>query len=157
VNEVPARQFSLTYAVFAGALTGMAIAIVGMLAMILSLDGPGPKEGILAIVPLLLLLLHGTMLIGSAIAFPTAVAMVLTLTLVLRWWPQLDRAWTWTLAGVIFTLPTAFLFNVSDSPFPEPPGEIHLGPLWWFGVALGGLSGLSAWKFGRLDKTNQMG
>lgn len=154
MSVAPARQFSRTYAVFAGALTGMAIAIAGMLAVMLSLDGPGPKEGILAIV---LLLLHGTMLIGSAIAFPTAVAMVLTLTLLLRWWPQLDRAWTWTLAGAIFTLPTAFLFNVYDSPFPEPPGRVHLGPIWWFGVALGGLSGLSAWKFGRLDKANQIG
>lgn len=154
MSEAPARQFSRTYAVFAGALTGMVIAMAGMLAVMLNLDGPGPQEGILAVV---LLLLHGTMLIGSAIAFPTAAAMVLTLILVLRWWPQLDRAWTWTLAGVIFTLPTAFLFNVYDSPFPEPPGGVHLGPIWWFGVALGGLSGLSAWKFSRLDKTDHIG
>lgn len=150
MSDAPARQFSRTYAVFAGALTGMAIAMAGMLAVMLSLDGPGPKEGILAIV---LLLANGIMLIGSAIAFPTAAAMVLTLTLMLRWWPQLDRSWVWALAGVVFTMPAAFLFNLFDSPFPEPPGGVHLGPIWWFGLFLGGVSGLSAWRFGRLRQT----
>ncbi len=154
MSAAPPRKFSRTYSVFAGALTGLALAIAGMLAVLLSQDGPGPQEGALALV---LLLLHGTVLIGSVFAFPTALAMVLTLAGLFRWWPQLDRAWFWALAGVVFTMPTAFFFNLFDSPFPEPPGGLHLGPLWWFGLALGGLSGLSAWKFGRLDKANHIG
>ena len=150
MSEPPARRFSRTYAVFAGALTGLALAMAGMLAVLLSQHGPGPQEGALALV---LLLLHGTVLIGSPFAFSTALAMVLTLAALLRWRPQLDRAWVWALAGVVFTMPTAFLFNLFDSPFPEPPGGLHLGPLWWFGLVLGGVSGLSAWWFGRLRQT----
>lgn len=139
MSEAPARRISRTSATLAGALTGLALAMAGMAAVMVwfetsRTDAVGPQADVI------IAMLSGSFMLGLLFAFPTAAAMVFTLAALTRWLPWLDRAWAWALAGVLFTAPWALLFAMFDS------GQFAAGPVWWFGLALGAVSGLAAWR-----------
>lgn len=139
MSGAPARKFSRTRATIAGALTGLALALAGIAAVMIwfetsRADAVGPQAEVI------IAMLSGSFMLGLLFAFPTAAAMVFTLAALTRWLPWLDRAWAWALAGVLFTAPWALLFAMFDS------GQFAAGPVWWFGLALGAVSGLAAWR-----------
>jgi hypothetical protein len=138
VSAAPARRISRTSATLAGALTGLALAMAGVLAvMLFHRSSPAaaapPANEIFA-------LMFGSYMFGLLFAFPTAAAIVFTLAALTRWLPWLDRAWAWALAGMLFTAPWALFFALFDT------GQFEFGPVWWFGLALGAVSGLAAWR-----------
>lgn len=138
MNDTPARRISRTSATLAGARTGLALAMAGLLAVMIFYKSPPSSDGPKADV--IVALMFGSYMFGLLFAFPTAAAMVFTLAALTRWLPWLDRAWAWVLAGMLFTAPWAWLFAMFDS------GQFAASPVWWFGLALGAVSGLAAWR-----------
>ncbi|MEA3263323.1 MAG: hypothetical protein U9R07_07550 [Pseudomonadota bacterium] len=139
MSAAPPRKFSRTSATLAGALTGLALAMAGIAAVMVwfetsRADAVGPQAEVI------IALLSGSFMLGLLFAFPTAAAMVFVLAALTPRLPWLDRAWAWALAGVLFTAPWALLFAMFDS------GQFAAGPVWWFGLALGAVSGLAAWR-----------
>lgn len=152
MSHGPAKRFDPFAAIGWGAITGIAIAYAGMIGWAAA---TGPGMALDSIVFGALALAAWTLIIGSVLAFPTAITMVLTLNALIRWFPRLDRLWIWAAAGGLFTVPVAMLGGKVDSP--ESGDVIAFGPLWWYCVMLGTVSGVSARWFGRLDKDNQNG
>lgn len=153
MSHGPTKRFDPFAAIGWGAITGIAIAYAGMIGWAFS-QGSNPSSvgGALFV---LLVVAFWTLIIGSVLAFPTAITMVLTLNALIRWFPRLDRLWIWAAAGGLFTVPVAMLGGKVDSP--ESGDVIAFGPLWWYCIMLGTVSGVSARWFGRLDKNNQNG
>jgi len=139
------KRLSRGKAIFAGALAGMTIAVCAAVIIGMNIAGKSndfTEQGLTGLT-FALLVLPGSLLIGTIVALPTSAAMVFSITALSRKLPFLDSAIAWILTGVLFTSPTAYLF----SDLQAGPRRFGLISIWSFLLMLGAIAGFVAWLF----------
>ena len=139
------NQYSRLRAIVAGSLAGMAVGVGTVIALLTGVADSTPhyqKMGLTG-VTMVMQLLPGSMILGAVFAFPTMAAMVCSVVAAARRWPRCDGAWVWTLAGILFTVPTAYLFSM----FQRGDGQFALLSVWSLCLVVGAIAGFFAWMF----------
>lgn len=143
--NTPDKQLSRGKAIFAGALAGIAIGVCGAVITGMTIAGKSNSftDQDLTGLTFALFVLPGSLLIGAIFALPTSATMVFAITALSRKLRFLDSALAWTMAGVLFTSPTAYLF----SDLQAGPHRFGLISIWSFLLMLGAIAGFVAWLF----------
>lgn len=84
-----------------------------------------------------MLILPGTLLIGSLFAFPISASLVVSMTWLMHRTSYADHVFAWTVAGPLFSLPASLVLWSFDPPHAPPVCLL-------FGVSLGLLGGYVA-------------